>query len=202
MTLLYFMDLLGTFAFAVSGALAAVRKELDIYGICFLAVVTAVGGGTVRDTMLGRTPPFLFKDMNYLIMSLLAAFMVFLFHRYVNKKYNLLVWMDALGLGVFNVIGINVALKCGVGYVGSMIFGVMTGTLGGMMRDVLISTTPFVLTREVYASACIAGGILYCGLEIGGANQAVNMAVSSLFVFGIRMITFKRNWHLPKVAGE
>lgn len=200
MTLLYFMDLLGTFAFAVSGALAGARKELDIYGISFLAVVTAVGGGTMRDTMLSRTPPFVFKDMNYLFMSLLAAFMVFLFHRYVNKKYNLLVWMDALGLGVFNVIGINIALKCGVGYIGSMIFGVMTGTLGGMMRDVLIGTTPFVLTSEVYASACIAGGLLYCGLDIAGCHQAINMTVSALVVFAIRMITFKRNWHLPKVC--
>ncbi|MGE4317256.1 MAG: trimeric intracellular cation channel family protein [Deferribacterales bacterium] len=199
MTLLYFLDLLGTFAFAVSGALAGARKELDIYGICFLAVVTAVGGGTVRDTMLGRIPPFLFNDLNYLFLSLLAAVMVFLFHSHVKKKYNLLVWMDALGLGVFNVIGINIAMHCGVGYIGSMIFGVMTGTLGGMMRDVLIGSTPFVLTSEVYASACIAGGALFCGLDYAGFPPAPNTALSAVLVFFVRMYTLKRGLHLPKV---
>ncbi len=199
MTLLYFLDLLGTFAFAVSGALAGARKELDIYGISFLAVVTAVGGGTVRDTMLGRVPPFLFKDLNYLFLSLLAAVIVFLFHSHVNKKYNLLVWMDALGLGVFNVIGINIALHSGVGYIGSMIFGVMTGTLGGMMRDVLIGSTPFVLTSEVYASACIAGGSLFCALDYAGFAQTPNTALSAVLVFFVRMYTLKRGLHLPRV---
>lgn len=200
MTLLYLLDLLGTFAFAVSGALAGARKELDIYGISFLAVVTAVGGGTVRDTMLGRTPPFIFKDLNYLFLSLAAALVVFLFHGYVKKTNNLLVWMDALGLGVFNVIGINIALMSGVGYVGSMIFGVMTGTLGGMVRDVMIGTTPFVLTREVYASACIAGGALFCLLHYIGLDPTINTALSAFLVFSVRMFTFKKELHLPKVA--
>jgi len=199
MTLLYSLDLLGTFAFAVSGALAGARKNLDIYGISFLAVVTAVGGGTVRDTMLGRIPPFLFKDMNYLLMSILGALVVFLFHGYVKKKYNLLVWMDALGLGVFNVIGINIALHCGVGYIGSMIFGVMTGTLGGMVRDVMIGATPFVLTSEVYASACIAGGALFCVSDHYGVHPSLNIAISAVFVFVVRMYTFKKGMHLPKV---
>lgn len=200
MTLLYFLDLIGTFAFAVSGALAGAKKELDIYGLGFLAVVTAVGGGTVRDTMLGRTPPFIFKDLNYLFLSLAAALIVFLFHSHVKKTNNLLVWMDALGLGVFNVIGINIALMSGVGYIGAMIFGVMTGTLGGMVRDVMIGTTPFVLTREVYASACIAGGALFCILHYAGLNSSVNTGLSALLVFFVRMYTFKKELHLPKVT--
>lgn len=200
MTLLYALDLLGTFAFAVSGALAGVRKNLDLYGVSFLAVVTAVGGGTIRDTMLGRVPPFLFKDMNYLFLSIAGALVVFLFHSHVKKTYNLLVWMDALGLGVFNVIGINIALHAGVGYLGSMIFGVMTGTLGGMIRDVLINATPFVLTREVYASACIVGGALYCILHHIGIDSSVNATVSALLVFGIRMITLRFGYHLPRAS--
>ena len=198
MTLLYVLDLIGTFAFAVSGALAGVRKNLDIYGIAFLSVVTAVGGGTVRDTMLGRVAPFVFKDSNYLFLSLLAAVLVFLFHSHVKKSYNLLVLMDALGLGLFNVMGINIALSGGVGYVGSMIFGVITGTVGGMIRDVLINATPFVLTREVYASACIAGGALYCLLHHFGVDQSLNAGLSALLVFGVRMITLKYGFHLPR----
>jgi uncharacterized membrane protein YeiH len=199
MSLLYILDLIGTFAFAVSGALAGVRKDMDIYGISFLAVITAVGGGTIRDTMLGRIPPFIFKDLNYLVISLFAAFLVFLFHSYVNRTYNLLVWMDALGLGVFNVIGISVALSNDVGYVGSIMFGIMTGTFGGMARDILLKTTPFVLTKEVYASACLAGGILFCSMDIIGINSQINMTVSAASVFAIRMITVKKDLHLPKV---
>ncbi len=199
MTLLYALDLVGTFAFAVSGALAGVRKGFDIYGLSFLAIVTAVGGGTVRDTMLGRLPPFIFKDINYMFLSILAAVIVFLFHSNVTKKYNLLVWTDALGLGVFNVIGINIALSSGVGYVGSIIFGVMTGTLGGMMRDVLIGATPFVLTNDVYASACLAGGLVFCLFDYAGFPHAPNTAISALLVFAIRMYTFKKGVHLPKV---
>jgi len=199
MTLLYFLDLLGTFAFAVSGALAGARKGLDIYGLSFLAIVTAVGGGTVRDMMLGRIPPFIFKDMNYLFLSVAAAVVVFLFHSHVNRKFNLLVWTDALGLGVFNVIGINIALQSDVGYVGSMIFGVMTGTLGGMMRDVLIGATPFVLTSDVYASACLAGGGVFCLFDYFGFPQAPNTAVSAVLVFAVRMYTFKKGVHLPRV---
>ena len=201
MTLLYALDLLGTFAFAVSGALAGVRKKLDLYGVTFLAIVTAVGGGTLRDTMLGRVPPFVFKDSNYLFLSIGAAMLVILFHSHVKRSYNLLVVMDALGLGLFNVMGINIALSSGVGYVGAMIFGVMTGTVGGMIRDVLINATPLVLTREVYASACIIGGALYCTLHHFGVDQSLNAAVSALLVFAVRMITLKLEFHLPR-AGE
>lgn len=199
MTLLYALDLLGTFAFAISGALAGVRKGFDIYGLSVLAIVTAVGGGTIRDTMLGRIPPFVFNDLNYIFLSLLAAVIVFLFHSNVTRKFNLLVWTDALGLGVFNVIGINIALSSGVGYVGSIMFGIMTGTLGGMIRDILIGATPFVLSSDVYASACLAGGILFCLADHLGFLHAPNTALSALLVFAVRMYTFKKGVHLPKV---
>ncbi len=199
MTLLYALDLLGTFAFAISGALAGARKGFDIYGLSVLAIVTAVGGGTIRDTMLGRIPPFVFKDLNYIFLSLLAAVIVFLFHSNVTRKFNLLVWTDALGLGVFNVIGINIALSNGVGYVGSIMFGIMTGTLGGMMRDLLTGSTPFVLTSDIYASACLAGGIIFCLSDFLGFPHAPNTAFSALLVFAVRMYTFKKGVHLPKV---
>jgi len=200
MTILYLLDLIGTFAFAVSGALAGAKKEMDIYGISFLSIVTAVGGGTIRDMMLGRTPPFIFKDLNYLYISLFASILVFLFHKHVEKAENLLVWMDALGLGIFNVIGISIALKYGIGYIGAMAFGVMTGTFGGMIRDVLIKRTPFVLTHEVYASACLVGGAIFCGLHYIGIEPQINTTISAFIVFAIRMVTVKKGINLPRVS--
>jgi uncharacterized membrane protein YeiH len=198
MTLFQAMDIIGTVAFAASGAIAGVRKRFDIYGIGFLAVVTAVGGGTVRDTMLGRVPPFIFKDYSYFIFSLITAVLVFIFHGYFTKSYSKLVWMDALGLGIFNVTGITIALNEGVGYFGSIVFGVITGTVGGMIRDILIGETPFVLKQEVYATACILAGTLFCILHYFNVNMQANMMLSSIVLFTVRMVTYKLDLNMPR----
>jgi uncharacterized membrane protein YeiH len=198
MSLLYSLDMLGTFAFAASGALAGVSKKMDIYGICFLALVTAVGGGTIRDIIVGKNPPFLFVDYNYLVVSLVAAFLVFLFHQRFKKEYTILLWMDALGLGVFNIIGISVGREHDIAFPGSILLGIMTGTFGGMIRDVLIRETPLVLTREVYASACLLGGFLFWGLDALNVANHINLAASALFVFGFRMLAITKKWQLPK----
>ncbi|PLX67025.1 MAG: hypothetical protein C0603_10175 [Denitrovibrio sp.] len=199
MTLLEVLDIIGTVAFAASGAIAGVRKNLDLYGVCFLAIITAVGGGTVRDALLGRVPPFVFTDIKYFILSIVTAFLVFFFYKLINKTYAKLVWFDALGLGVFNVIGITIALDAGVGYFGSIVFGVITGTVGGMMRDVLIGVTPFVLKREVYATACIVAGLLFCIFDYIGMNTQLNMLISSIFLFSVRMITFRMDINMPVI---
>jgi len=199
MTLFQLLDFTGTVAFAASGAIAGARKHLDLYGICFLAIVTAVGGGTVRDALLGRVPPFSFTDITYFLLSVITAVVIFAFYKHMTKTYSLLVWMDALGLGVFNVIGLTVALESGVGYFGSICFGVITGTGGGMMRDVLIGEIPFVLKKEVYATACIMAGLLFCLLHYFQINLQVNMAVSSFVLFAIRMVTFKLDMNIPKI---
>lgn len=200
MTLLYSLDMLGTFAFAVSGALAGVRKEMDIYGISFLAVITAVGGGTTRDVLMGRTPPFVFVDYNYIYISVFAAFLVFMFHKHIAKTLTLLIYMDALGLGVFNIIGISVGLNHGIGYLGSIALGVMTGTGGGMMRDVLTGETPFVLKREIYASACILGGASFIAMELMGINRPVGLTLSAVIVILIRVLAIIKDWNLPKAV--
>jgi len=199
MTFLQFLDFTGTVAFAASGAIAGARKHLDLYGICFLAIVTAVGGGTVRDALLGRLPPFSFTNITYFILSVLTAIAIFIFYKHISATYSLLVWMDALGLGVFNVIGITVALESGVGYFGSICFGVITGTGGGMLRDVLIGEIPFVLKQEVYATACIVAGMLFCLLHFTGINMQLNMVVSSMLLFAVRMVTFKLDINIPRI---
>ena len=119
----YYVDIFGTFAFAISGAIAGVRKKMDIYGILVLAIVTAVGGGTIRDVLLGRTPPFIFEDYNYLYVSIAAALLVFFFHKQVELRFKLLLVMDAIGLGVFTVIGISIGLDADIGYLGALLMG-------------------------------------------------------------------------------
>lgn len=200
MTLFQLLDFTGTVAFAASGAIAGARKNLDLYGICFLAFMTAVGGGTVRDAFLGRVPPFSFTDINYFILSIVTAIAVFAFYKHMKKTYAMLVWFDALGLGVFNVIGLTIALESGVSYFGAICFGVITGTGGGMIRDVLISEIPFVLKREVYATACIFAGLLFCLLHYFQVNLQINMAVSSFILFAVRMIAVKKDIHVPRIT--
>lgn len=196
-TFIYLLDLLGTFAFAISGGLAGTKKNMDLYGIAVLASVTAVGGGTIRDVLLGRTPPFIFKDYNYLIVALVATLMVFFYHHTVERYQDLLLMMDALGLAVFTMIGIMIGLEHHIGYPGAILMGVMTGTAGGMIRDVLQGEIPLVLQKTVYASACIAGGILFTVLTLFDINMGLNIALSASCTFGIRMLAITQNWNLP-----
>ncbi|MCX8084293.1 MAG: trimeric intracellular cation channel family protein [Calditerrivibrio sp.] len=196
--LLYILDLVGTVAFAISGALAGVRKKMDLYGIFVLSLVTAVGGGTIRDVLVGRIPPFIFRDYNYIFLSLLSAVFVFFFYRKVEKGYNTLLIMDALGLGVFTVIGVKVGIDYQIGFIGSVFMGVMTGTFGGMIRDVLQGEVPLVLKREVYASASLLGGIAFLLMHNLIGENAIVLFVSILLVFLLRLLAIWRNWNLPR----
>ena len=198
LNLMYFLDLTGTAAFAISGAIAGVRKDSDIYGVIVLGCVTAVGGGTLRDILVGRIPPFIFQDYNYLTLSILASITVFFFHKFFEQRYDILLIMDALGLGVFTIIGLSIGLDYKIGYLGAIMMGVMTGTAGGMIRDVLLGEIPLVLQKTVYASACLAGGILFIILFKIGLDKNINLFISATTVFVIRMLAIKLNWNLPK----
>ncbi len=198
MEMIYFFDIFGTFAFAVSGAIAGVRKKMDIYGIIFLAIVTAVGGGTLRDVLLGQVPPFIFRDYNYLYVSIFAAVFVFFFHPLVEARFNLLLIMDAIGLGVFTVIGVSIGLDAEIGALGALLMGVMTGTAGGMLRDVLQKEIPLVLQREIYASSCLAGGFLFLLFEFLDFSRDMSIIVSALLVFVVRYLSIRHRWSLPR----
>ncbi len=195
---IYFFDIFGTFAFAMSGAIAGVRKKMDIYGIIFLATVTAVGGGTLRDVLLGHVPPFIFRDYNYLYVSIFAALFVFFFHRLVEERFGLLLIMDAIGLGVFTVIGVSIGLDAKIGGLGALLMGVMTGTAGGMLRDVLQKEIPLVLEREIYASSCVAGGALFLLFEYFEISRDLSIFVSALLVFVVRFLSIRHRWNLPR----
>lgn len=203
MSVLYFFDLFGTFAFAVSGALLGVKKDMDIYGMFVLAISVGVGGGTMRDMMLGRTPPFVLTDVNYMIVIAAATLLVFFLNSVVEKSLPMktLNIADAVGLGVFTSIGASVAVAYDVEWYGIIFFGVMTATAGGMIRDTLAGEVPFVLKKEVYASASIIGGIIFiiiCRLNI---SLNINILITSIIVTLIRILAIYKDWHLPHFKG-
>ncbi len=198
MNLLYALDLLGTAAFAASGALAGIRRDMDIFGVMVLGVVTATGGGTLRDLLLGDIPPFIFKDETYLYLSLAVSLLVFIFHRPLSRLTHPLTFFDAVGLGTFVVIGTGKALEFNFGFVGSVMAGVMTATAGGMIRDMLSNRVPMVLQKEVYASACLAGGALLTILHHGGAPRTLTLLASAFTVIVLRLLAVRHNWSLPR----
>lgn len=204
LNILYIFDLFGTFAFAISGALVGVKKDMDVYGMFVLAIATGAGGGTLRDVMISSNQPFILTDINYMIVILAATLFVFFLNSFVVKNKSMMVLniADAIGLGVFTCIGCVAALNCNVQWYGVIFFGVMTATVGGMMRDILAGEVPFVLKKEVYASASIAGGILFLILNRYEVNQDINILLSALFVTFIRLISVYKNWNLPHLTGS
>ena len=201
----YVFDLAGTLVFAISGAIAAIKKRLDIYGIFILAIVTALGGGMIRDVLLGRTPPTVFTDGLYFAVSCLGALIVVLFHKTIDRFHHPLRIMDAIGLGIFTVIGVRVSLAAGGSWYAAVMMGVITGTGGGMVRDILSREVPLVLQREVYAVASLAGALasiawLQIPSFLGNPLPAGFGAVlAAAVVAAIRIISVYNNWQLPKV---
>ena len=198
MTMFYIFDVVGTFAFAISGALMGAKKEMDIYGLFILGLVTGVGGGTLRDVLFGRIPPFIFNDIAYLISVILAVLLVFFFHGKVQRGTKLLNIFDAIGLGVFTCIGATIALNENIVWYGVILSAVITSTVGGMIRDTLAGEVPFVLQKEVYASASILGAVIFLILHKFDIPIDVNIFLVSVIVTVLRLLTVHKNWSLPK----
>ena len=196
--IMYALDLLGTIAFAASGALAGVRRRMDLFGVVVLGIVTATGGGVTRDLLLNDTPPFIFKNELYLYLAIVASVVVFLTPRSFERMNRAMLLLDALGLGTFLVIGTSKALAYHLGFMGAVIMGVMTATCGGLIRDILSNEIPLILQREIYASACVAGGALFYLLYQAGVPSGINLTVSALAVIGIRCTAILRGWQLPR----
>lgn len=163
MPLLLWLDLFGTIVFAVSGALAAGRKQMDLFGVMVLAFVTAIGGGTVRDLVLGATPVLWIAKPMYIWLALAAGFATVALARHVRVPRNLLPLADALGLATFCVIGTERALLLGFGPGVAIVMGVMTAVVGGMIRDILCGEVPLILRKEIYATAALLGAAVTAG---------------------------------------
>jgi uncharacterized membrane protein YeiH len=198
MNIIYLLDLVGTAAFAASGAWVGVRKRMDLFGVLVLGMVTAVGGGTLRDLLLGDTPPFSLKDESYIYIAISVSLIVFANRVRFKLLEKPLLYFDAVGLGTFVVIGTTKALDFQLGWLGAILMGVMTGTAGGVFRDVLANQVPLILRREIYASACVAGGALLVILEQSGAGRLVAALLAAGTVITVRLLAIRYGWGLPR----
>jgi len=204
-TFILILELLGTLSFAASGAMTGLRKNMDIFGICILGLTTAVGGGVVRDLILGNTPPATFQNPIYATVAILTSLVLFLpgLRRILMRNPVWFDWclrlMDSLGLGIFTVVGIRIA--CGCVEAPSLFLlvfvGVVTGVGGGLMRDIMAGDTPYIFVKHVYASASLAGAVL-CGTLWSILGELPAMLIGMSVVVIIRILSAHYRWNLPK----
>lgn len=191
------IDLLGTFSFAVSGAFAAMEKKLDAFGVIILAFIPAIGGGSIRDILIGDLPVAWLSNNLTIGVILLAAVAALLFASRLKKMERILTVFDALGLGVFTIVGIEKGLMWGYPPGICISLGVMTGCFGGVIRDVVLNNVPYLFRREIYASAAIVGGVLFFMLKNTSLSMELINIICILMIFTIRMLALRLHWKLP-----
>lgn len=206
----YVLEIIGIAAFASSGAAAAIDKHADVFGVIFLGLITALGGGVIRDILLGYLPPRMFDSYIYVavavLFSLLTFFLAGLWREGFNKKRDkfdaAVNVFDAAGLGVFTISGMNLAIaRDGVGNpLLIIVLGMATGIGGGMLRDVMIGEMPFVLRKRIYAVASLAGALVYYLLYIWGLSNTLSAILGAAVVFAVRMLATVFRWSLPKIS--
>ncbi|MDD2438053.1 MAG: trimeric intracellular cation channel family protein [Massilibacteroides sp.] len=194
-------DYLGTFAFAISGIRLASAKHFDWFGAYVVGVVTAVGGGTVRDILLNATP-FWMEQPSYLVISGLALLYVIAFRKYLIRLNNTFFTFDAIGLGLFVVVGISKTLSFGFPMWVAIVMGTITGSFGGMTRDILINEEPLVFRKDIYALACVFGGIVYYICLQLSVDEAFTQFFAAVSVFIVRVIAVKYHISVPALKGE
>jgi uncharacterized membrane protein YeiH len=192
-----FIDILGTFSFAVSGAFAAMEKKLDPFGVLILAFITAVGGGTVRDLLIGDTPVAWLQRPSIGWVIVAGAAGALFFGRRLKKIQSLLTSFDALGLGLFTIIGIQKGLLHHLSPGVCIALGTITGCFGGVMRDIVLNKVPLIFQKDIYASASILGGIAYFLLIHLTIPDTIGAAISIVLIFATRMLGIRYRWHLP-----
>ena len=195
---MYLLDLVGTFVFAISGGLRAVRHDLDALGIAVLAVATGVGGGLIRDVLLGSTPPGAFQNEAYLAVCLAAALVVFVASDRIDPNWHLMRSADAIGLGVFAAAGAEKAFQFGLGPIGIVMMAAVTATGGGVIRDVLVREVPSVISRDFYASATIVGGLVFVLLRQVPVPDTIVFAAVIVVCTGLRGFAVWRSLKLPR----
>ena len=196
---IYILDLIGTFVFAISGAICAAQKKLDLFGVIIIAFVTAVGGGMIRDVLMNSHPMCWMNDTNYVWVILLAVFVTFLFKNEIGKLSKTMFLFDTMGLGVFTLLGVQKANLLGFDPVICVIMGTISSVMGGVTRDVLTNRNPIIFQKEIYASACMLGGISFLVLNHFNINEHINFAITLLVVIVIRLMAVKFKLRLPVI---
>lgn len=197
--LLKLIDLLGTVTFAISGVFAAMQKKLDVFGILIIAFTTAIGGGTIRDMMIGDLPVSWIRNINYSITIFVSAVVAITFHNTIKNLHKTLLVFDSLGLGFFTVLGIQKAISAGLHPGICVAIGMVTGCFGGVIRDIALNNIPLIFQKEIYATACILGGISYFLLLKTGIHRDWLEVICISEIFAIRIIAVRYRLALPSI---
>jgi uncharacterized membrane protein YeiH len=191
------MEILGTFAFASSGTTRAIKKHYDLFGLLVLGFVTAIGGGTLRDVLLGRTPVAWLDNITLISVIIFGSITTYIFYSYMNKLRWWVFFFDAVGLGLFTISGIQIGLSLEYSVVIVLIIGVLSGSFGGLLRDILSGEKPLLLRNEIYATASIGGGVIFlAGTRFTSIDAFFWEVVSVVFIVVLRVLSFKYGWSL------
>ena len=193
----YASEILGTFFFAISGALAVRDKHDDLFGASFMGFVTAIGGGSLRDMILGSYPLVWVSDINFLYAIFIGVIVAYVFFKYLIQMRRTFVLFDTLGISFFTILGVEKSLSLGMRPEIAVIMGMFSAVMGGVIRDMLINETPVLFRKEIYATACIAGAVVYITLHWLGIERNINLVVSISLIFIIRILVLKFHLALP-----
>ncbi|KGL55117.1 MULTISPECIES: trimeric intracellular cation channel family protein [Porphyromonas] len=193
-------DYLGTFAFAISGIRLAAALRFDWFGAYVVGVVTAVGGGTVRDILL-NVPPFWMLQPSYLFISMLALIFTIVFRKYVVRLNHTVFIFDTVGIGLFTIVGVAKTFECGYAWWLAIAMGTITGSFGGMIRDILINQTPLIFRKDIYAMACLIGGAVYVGLMYTTLPIEIIQFIAAFIVVAVRFVSVKYHISIPAFRG-
>ena len=195
--MIFALEIIGTIAFAISGAMVGIEKKMDIFGVLVLGMTTAVGGGIIRDLLIGVVPPMAFQEPVYALTAIAVSIIVFLpfVRNRINKISKMILLMDSIGLGIFTVIGIKAAASFNNIFL-SIFLALVTGVGGGVLRDVFAQDRPMIFVKHFYASAAIIGAVV--SLLLWNINVETSMIVGAATVIVLRILAAKFRWHLPK----
>ncbi|MGB0855886.1 MAG: trimeric intracellular cation channel family protein [Nitrosopumilus sp.] len=198
---IYILDLFGTMAFAVTGAFKAIEKKFDVVGILLLATITGVAGGTIRDIIMGKFPNSL-TDPTYVIITVISGITIFFLYSHLKKHWNLFLKFDAMGLGIFTIIGATFAYNLfGLNFLAILLAGILTAVGGGILRDVFVNQSPIVFVKEFYASASFIGILIFYLILYFGGELYFATILGIVITTLLRLLAIRYNWNLPRAKG-
>lgn len=198
MSLIYILDLCAVAVCAITATLEAQRRELDLFGVAVISVIAGIGGGTVRDLLLGRLPVYWIHDSIYVVVGITAAMLTFFIQRNIRIPRNFFLLPDAIGLALFTVIGTSIAMSLHVNWLIAALMGVITGVFGGVIRDILCNEVPLIFRTDIYATAALVGALLLIALDSLGMAHNIALVLSMFVTVAIRLIAIRWHIHLPR----
>ncbi|MEK6480239.1 trimeric intracellular cation channel family protein [Catalinimonas sp. 4WD22] len=198
--LLYILDIVGTLVFAVSGTIAASERKMDPFGAAVIAFVTAVGGGTIRDVLIGSIPVGWMLNLHYLYAIFAGILLTFFLKKQIMKLHKTMFLFDAIGIGLFTLLGLQKTLAAGLSPLVAVMMGTVSAVFGGVFRDIFSNRIPLIFRNEIYATACISGGLLFLLLQYLGIDELICTLGSMVFVILLRVLAVRYKWYLPTLS--